>query len=92
MAATSMITGDTGDIQINVIGSHGGTVTSNGSTSMEINFGAEPVNAATISTTAITANSAERIYLTTSGTATTYTGIITSPVATGLIRFTQQVH
>ena len=39
-----MITGDTGDIQINVIGSHGGTVTSNGSTSMEIYFGAEPVN------------------------------------------------
>ncbi|MDA8771122.1 hypothetical protein N9M97_06285 [Planktomarina temperata] len=77
-----MITGDTGDIQINVIGSHGGTVTSNGSTSMEIYFGAEPVNRTTISTTAITANSAELIYLTTSGTATTYTGIITSPVAT----------
>ena len=76
---------DTGDIQINVIGSHGGTVISNGSTSMEINFGAEPLNAATISTTAITANSAKTIHLTTSGTATTYTGIITSSVATGLI-------
>lgn len=82
-----IVVGDTDTVKIDIAGSHGGEITSNGSTSFEINFLNNLINSVTTGTTAITAISANTITITTDAGAgaVTHSGVITAPAARELV-------
>ena len=81
-AGTLIVVGDKDAVNIDIGGSHGGTITSNGSRSIEVNF----LNdiAATV-TTDINAISANIINISAVGGSTIFRGVISAPIATDLV-------
>ena len=77
-----IVAGDKDAVKIDIVGSHGGAITSNSSTSIEINF--LPSRVTTV-TTEINAISANIINISAVGGSTIYRGVISAPIARDLV-------